>query len=56
MQHQALASTGRYIATITIDGEKFISYPSDFDDVLSAYEEAARQACHQLLIRNSLKK
>ncbi|KAI9552460.1 hypothetical protein GHT06_022826 [Daphnia sinensis] len=43
LNHNQL-KTGRFIASIKVGQEMFITYPQDFDSVTDAYEDAARQA------------
>ena len=48
LKHSVL-KTGRYLATITVAGESYLTYPQDFADLMDAYEEAARQVENQLM-------
>ncbi|KAK4037227.1 hypothetical protein OUZ56_029266 [Daphnia magna] len=43
LNHNQL-KTGRFIASIKVGQEMFITYPQDFENVTDAYEDAARQA------------
>ncbi|XP_059353168.1 mucin-2-like isoform X2 [Daphnia carinata] len=43
LNHNQL-KTGRFIASIKVGQNMFITYPQDFENVTDAYEEAARQA------------
>ena len=49
LQHHELKTTGRFLATITLAGESYLTYPQDFADLMDAYEEAARQVQHFIL-------
>ena len=45
--------SGRFIASIQVGVEKFMTYPEDFEELTDAYEAAAKQAYTHLKARVS---